>query len=154
MAPDGVAVAAVAAAAIGRAATRTAVRVPHRAAGEGTDANRNELFAGEQPEHDPDREVEAVAEAASLWPRASEPAVESAPTGEDIDRPPVAHEPEPVREWQPAREAAVEPVQPHTNGAAETPAAESTESPPKRDFEIVNEPPQAPRRGWWKRLTE
>jgi hypothetical protein len=40
------------------------------------------------------------------------------------------------------------------NGGPEEHADPPPSPPVTREFERVNEPPAAPRRGWWKRLTE
>jgi ribonuclease E len=40
------------------------------------------------------------------------------------------------------------------NGAEAPETSEPPAPPPPRDYEVVNQPPAQPRRGWWKRLVE
>jgi ribonuclease E len=92
--------------------------------------------------------ADAVAEepAAAAEPAADTVAAES-PEPEPAPAPeagPVAAEPEPIAEI-----AAEQPVEPEPAPESPTPKA-----PVAREYEIVNEPPPQPKRGFWKRLVE
>ncbi|GIL40981.1 Rne/Rng family ribonuclease [Roseiterribacter gracilis] len=52
-------------------------------------------------------------------------------------------------------EPAVERAAPVKSVAVEDPAAPKLDDqpPPPRDYEVVNQPPETPRRGWWKRIS-
>ena len=94
-------------------------------------------------------ETEAVA--AIIPSTASLPELVGYEASDAVDDLTAPTEPEPVRSVQ-ARASA-----PRSNDAQESPAP--SESPaaapsPARSYETVNKEPEAPRRGWWKRLTE
>ncbi|HLG86060.1 MAG TPA: ribonuclease E/G [Alphaproteobacteria bacterium] len=68
-------------------------------------------------------------------------------------------EPEPAEEPLPPPVEAPEPAEaPRAaetfNGAEGPESGEPPAPPPNRDYEVVNQPPAQPRRGWWKRLVE
>jgi hypothetical protein len=69
-------------------------------------------------------------------------------------------EPEALRdEPAPVVEAALEPEAPAAEAAKPAPEPEAPSSPPAatpvaRDYEVVNQPPAQPKRGFWKRLVQ
>ena len=112
-----------------------------------------------------DQPAAEAAEPESGEPEAAEPAEvhaanDDAPAAEPVSEPapePVAEAapPEPVAEPatpEPVPEAASQPEPAQPEPAPEPPAAPP--APVARDYEVVNQPPPQPKRGFWKRLVE
>jgi ribonuclease E len=118
---------------------------------------RDDEATGDQPAVTAEQaEAPAASEAAPAEEAAPEPVAEVAvapePTPEPETAEPEAHQPEAVQ----PEPAAPEPVQAETAPVAEEPAQPepAPAAPVVRDYEVVNKPPEQPRRGFWKRLVE
>jgi ribonuclease E len=99
--------------------------------------------------------VEATAAVVSSPASIPEPITE---IGGPDEEPPFAGEPEvpgepaeAIEDAEPA-EAETADVESRVNGVEE--AHEEAEPKPPSPYETVNQPPQQPRRGWWKRIIE
>jgi ribonuclease E len=103
---------------------------------------------GDQPAIAAEQADALVASEAALA-EAAEPVAEVAP---EPTPEPEAHQPE-ITQPEPALP---EPVQAEPAPVAEEPAQPepATVAPVLRDYEVVNKPPEQPRRGFWKRLVE
>jgi ribonuclease E len=112
-----------------------------------------------------DENVAAEAEAVAIdlvAPTEPEPVEDYQPAWEPA--PEIAADRTPVAELHPVADtgepAADEPAvpapepSPAAGGHAAINGAADREAPAGRDYEIVNQPPEQPRRGWWKRLVE
>jgi ribonuclease E len=120
----------------------------------GRTRNRRGDDAGGEPTADGEEQAasEAVAEAPA--PAESEPVAAPAPAAEAVPEPVAETPAEPV----PEAVAVPEPVHPEPSQPEqvqpETAQPEPEPAPVARDYEVVNQPPAQPKRGFWKRLVQ
>jgi ribonuclease E len=139
----------------GRRGGRSRTRRDDEATGDQPEASDAE--GGDQPAVTAEQaEAPVASETAPAEEPAPEPVAEVAAAPEPTPEP-EAYQPEVIQpEPAPPEPVQPEPVQAEPAPVAEEPAQPepAPAAPVVRDYEVVNKPPEQPRRGFWKRLVE
>jgi len=111
---------------------------------------------GEQPSEDatPEAATPEVAPAEAAAAEEPAPPVETTEPVQEAAAPEAIAEPAPAAVEPTEPEAPAPEPEPAPVAAAEPEPEAAPPAPPVRDYETVNQPPAAPRRGFWKRLVE